>query len=168
MNLFYLRWVVILVCGAVVTFMGVQRYYNEVSTISPEQVLSENPSDTIRMMGTIEGGSLQKDEASEELRFSLSHEGVALPVRYTGASPDGVRELKTIVVIGEWIASQGRFDSSEIAVVPNYGFISAAYLVSFIPIIFFLFYMEHRVKLLYTQIKGTKAYKAEEMGFDKE
>lgn len=153
--------------GLVIVSLGVQRYNREVATLFPTQVLSQGVAEGVRVLGTVKGGSLIRDVSSREIIFSLTHEGKELSVRYTGPPPDGLRELKTIVIVGDWDPSKSEFRSHKIAVVPNYGFISAAYLLAFIPLIFFLFYMERRVRLLYSQIKETRPYEPEEIGFDK-
>jgi len=165
-NVFYLRWVFILIVGAAIVGFGVQRYFEEVTTITPKEALQQDPGKTVRVMGTIQGGSLLREVPLNETSFLLSGEGVELPVRYTGPSSDGLRELKTLVVIGSWDPSNQKLESQDLGLVPNYGFISAAYMVAFIPMIFFLFHMERKVRLLYIEIKDAKAYTPEEIGFD--
>jgi cytochrome c-type biogenesis protein CcmE len=165
-NVFYLRWVVILIVGSAIVGFGVQRYFEEVVTITPKEALQQDPGKTVRVMGTIQGGSLLRDVPPNETSFLLSGDGVELPVRYTGPASDSLRELKTLVVIGSWDPSSQELRSKDLGLVPNYGFISAAYIVVFIPMIFFLFHMERKVRLLYIEIKEAKAYKPEEIGFD--
>ncbi|HEX9758109.1 MAG TPA: cytochrome c maturation protein CcmE [Nitrospiria bacterium] len=162
MNLFYLRWFIIFFAGAVIVGFGVQRYIDEVTTITPKEALQQESGKVVRVMGTLQGGSLLRNVSPKETTFLLSGEGVELPVRYSGPPSDSLRELKTLVVIGSWNPSDQELKSQSLGLVPNYGFISAAYIVTFFPMILFLFHMERKVRLLYIEIKEAKAYKPEE------
>jgi len=158
---FYLRWLVLLILFSGIALLGFSRYNREVRTISPKALLSEQSAPGIRLIGMVEAGSLVRGGDGVPFRFSLSGEGEKIPVRFSGDDSDTLRELKTIVVIGQWSGEKNEFDADRIALVPNYGFITSAYMVSLIPLGFFLFYMERRVALLYVTIKDEKVYQAE-------
>jgi len=166
MKVFYFRWGVILVLGLMVVSQGVQRYYRDVVTLSPVELIHQSPVETVRVMGTVIGGSLMRKDSQNDLFFVIEDQGREIPVHFIGSEAEGLRELKTIVVEGRWDSSTGELKGERIRVIPNYGFISAAYLFSFIPIILFLFHTERKVKLLYSQIKETKVYESGETGFD--
>lgn len=163
---FYLRWGLIFLAGAAIGVLGIQRYEREVTTIHPEELLQSDPDETVRVRGLVKGGTLQISPTGEEVLFTLGENGAEVPVRYSGPPSDSLRELKTLVVVGQWDAREGAFRAEEIAIVPNYGFILAAYLIALVPLLFFLFHMERKVKLLYTRIKEAKVYEPEEAGID--
>lgn len=154
----YLRWGGALALAALIGALGAQRYYQEVATVSPERLLHNPPQETVRVLGRVEGGSLVKDPLGKEARFQLSGEKERIAVHYIGDDSDTLRELKTIVVMGEWNGAAAEFTAKKIALIPNYGFITAAYLIALIPMGLFLFNMERKVALLYTRIKQEKVY----------
>jgi len=160
MKVFYLRWAGLLVVGAVITFLAAQHYYQTVRPLLPEQVINGHPSGSVRMLGMVEAGSMTKEADSGHVQFSLTRNGQRVPVVYEGNDPDNLRDLKTLVVVGHWDEANRRFLAREIDLVPNYGFITAAYLVM-IPMALFLFLMERRVRLLYNEIKTSKIYESE-------
>ena len=102
------------------------------------------------------------EPASHRAAFELAGEKEKVSVRYSGEAPANLRELKTLVVIGRWNSSARQFEAHEISLLPNYGFVTGAYLVGIIPLSLFLFGMERRVELLYNKIKTTKLYEPEE------
>jgi cytochrome c-type biogenesis protein CcmE len=171
MKWFYIRWGGILLTVLIITVLGVQRYRQEVSTISPEQLLRGQSTETARVLGTVQAGSLSSSSEEStpiyQARFRLSGERETLPVQYIGEKPDNLRELKSLVVVGQWNAASGEFVAREIQLLPNFGYVAAAYLIVMIPMGLFLFRMERKVELLYTEIKSAKMYEAEESAFDK-
>lgn len=166
MKWFYIRWGVILAIGLVIALFGAQRYYQEVDTLSPEQLLQTQSTETLRILGLVQPGSLVLGDPNG-IRFRLSGEQQSLPVLYTGPPTDILRELKTLVVVGRWDPAGQVFMARDIALLPNYGYVLAAYLIGVIPTGYFLFRMERKVDLLYTEIKGAKVYEPEEGGLDK-
>lgn len=160
----YLRWGILLLAVLIIVTLGVQRYNREVRTLSPETVINSSPAGQIRVLGRVEGGSLSRSgpplNGTLEAAFSLSSEISTISVVYKGEEPDNLRELKTLVVVGEWNPLEGRFLSSKIDLVPNIGFVIAAYL-NLIPLLLFLFIMERKVTLLYNEIKETRVYESE-------
>ena len=165
MNRFYLRWGVILVIGLLITLLSVQRYYRDVHSLTPEQFQAETPPGIARILGRVEAGSLMKDGPVGQASFILSGEKIRIPVLYRGDSSEDLRELKTLVMIGQWNPSLQQFEADKMDLVPNYGFITAAYLL-FLPLALFLFMMEHRVLLLYNGIKDSKLYESEVESID--
>lgn len=161
MKSFYLRWGVLILVFGVISFLGLARYNREVRTISPKVLLAQPSNSGIRLMGMIDAGSLQGGSDGMPFRFSLSREGSKTAVVFSGDDAGTLRALKTIVAIGHWNAEKGVFEAAEIALTPNYGFITSAYVFSLIPLILFIFSMERRVALLYVMIKEEKIYQAE-------
>ncbi|HTN43256.1 MAG TPA: cytochrome c maturation protein CcmE [Nitrospiria bacterium] len=157
---FYIRWGVLILVGFWIAAIGAHRYNRDVRPLSPEQVLKNHLAGPVRMLGMVEAGSLRKDPLTSQMLFSLVEDGQRIPVVYQGKDTDSLRELKTLVVIGGWDAASQSFLAQDLALIPNYGFIIAAYLVM-IPLALFLFMMERRVRLLYTEIKRSKLYEPE-------
>ena len=165
MNGFYIRWGFLLLAGLFMTFLGAQRYYRDVHSLTPEQVMKALPRETVRMLGRVQAGTLRTEAPYEQAVFDLAGEEAPVSVYYQGDAPDNLRELKTLVVIGHWNAAQERFEAHEIDLVPNYGFIIWAYL-TLLPLAIFLFMMEQKVRLLYNDIKEAKIYEPEEGQLD--
>jgi cytochrome c-type biogenesis protein CcmE len=165
----YLRWVVVICVALVIAWLAAQHYDREVRPITPEALLQSRPVGTVRVIGRVQAGSLKSatPEAgggSLLADFELAGEQAQLAVHYDGPADDNLRELKTLVVIGhlDSAGSDGpRFEAHEFDLLPNYGFITAAYLLALIPLGLFLFGMERRVALLYTVIKETTIYQPE-------
>ncbi|MBI3609131.1 MAG: cytochrome c maturation protein CcmE [Nitrospirae bacterium] len=160
MKRLYLRWGGILAVGFLIVILSAQRYYRDVYSLTPDLILSRPPFGTVRILGMVEAGTLVKETPSNQARFSLSGNGQRIPVLYQGNRPDDLRELKTLVVIGQWDGSNRQFLAHEMDLIPNYGFITTAYLIM-LPMGLFLFMMEHRVLLLYNKIKESKIYEPE-------
>lgn len=160
----YLRWAILVLAGLIIVTLGVRRYDREVRPISPETVLRSSPSGSVRVMGRVAAGSLSKSEprpgGTLQAAFSLTSEKGQVSVFYDGEEPDNLRELKTLVVVGEWDPETGRLLAREIDLIPNIGFVIAAYL-NLIPLFLFLFIMERKVALLYNEIKETRVYESE-------
>lgn len=169
----YLRWAGIIGVALVIVWLAAQHYDRAVKTITPEQLLQTRPVGTVRVIGLVQAGSLRitPQEGSTppmiQSEFELAGQQERLPVHYDGPADDNLRELKTLVVVGHLNpegpdgSSGRRFEAHEFDLLPNYGFITAAYLLALIPLGLFLFGMERRVALLYTVIKETTAYQPE-------
>ncbi len=164
MKSFYIRWAVLLLIFGGIGCMGLIRYNREVKTLSPGDLLASESALGLRLLGMIEAGSFVRASDDEPTRFNLSEEGKKVAVVFSGEDVDDtLRDLKTIVVIGQWNREAGHFAASDLALIPNYGFISGAYLLSLVPLAFFLFFMERRVTILYVMIKEEKIYQAEKV-----
>jgi len=165
----YLRWVVVICVALVIAWLAAQHYDREVRPITPEALLQARPVGTVRVIGRVLAGSLtaapsEPGGGSLLADFELAGEQTHLAVHYDGPADDNLRELKTLVVVGHLNAGgpgEPRFEAHEFDLLPNYGFITAAYLLALIPLGLFLFGMERRVALLYTVIKETTAYQPE-------
>jgi cytochrome c-type biogenesis protein CcmE len=167
MKPFYLRWAAIFVVAVAIGSSGFLRYASDVKTVSPEEVIRSGSPGSIRVLGTVEAGSLVlegtgTEEGPAEARFSLSGDP-GLRVHYIGAKPENLRELKKLVIEGRWEPVSKRFQAHKIAVVPNYRFVTAAYFVAILPLGIFLFLMERRVRLLFYEIKETTVYEPEKI-----
>ena len=174
----YLRWAGIIGIALVIAWLAAQHYDRAVKTITPGQLLQTRPVGTVRVIGLVQAGSLRVTPQEETTTpphtpamiladFELADQQERLPVHYDGPADDNLRELKTLVVVGH-LTPDGpdgpagrRFEAHEFDLLPNYGFITAAYLLALIPMGLFLFGMERRVALLYTVIKETTTYQPE-------
>jgi cytochrome c-type biogenesis protein CcmE len=161
----YLRWAGIVGVALMIGGLAAQYYDREVKTITPESVLEARPAGTVRVLGMVQAGSLTMTPAEAagamtQAAFELAADDAHLPVRYDGPADDNLRELKTLVVVGR-LEPDGRFAAHQLDLLPNYGFITAAYLLALVPLGLFLFGMERRVALLYTAIKDTTVYQPE-------
>lgn len=162
MKWFYIRWGGVLIVAAVIGVLGIQRYYRDVTAISPDRLLRDQPAEAVRVLGMVEAASIVKEGEAGPVAFQLSGEGAKVSVRYTGEASENLRDLKTLVVGGKWNSTSQIFEADKISLVPNYGFITAAYLASLIPMGLFLFNMERKVAMLYILIKEEKVYQPEE------
>ena len=168
MTSFYIRWGVVLLVTSVIAFLGFQRYQKDVACLTPDQILQNPSPNKVRVTGIIQGGSLTREDESNRAFFLLQGEEKTLPVRYQGHDTDTLRDLKIIVVTGHLNSGTAEFDGEAISLIPNYGFVAAAYLLGILPTLFFLFLMERKLRLLYTEVKEAKLYEPEVMDFDKE
>jgi cytochrome c-type biogenesis protein CcmE len=166
----YIRWVVVIFVGLVIAWFAAQHYDREVKPITPEALLQTQPVGTVRVIGRVQAGSLTITPPESRggpllADFELAGEQAHLAVHYDGPEDDNLRELKTLVVVGHLnpgVSPGGRrFEAHEFDLLPNYGFITAAYLLALIPLGLFLFGMERRVALLYTVMKETTVYQPE-------
>ncbi|MEW6325968.1 MAG: cytochrome c maturation protein CcmE [Nitrospirota bacterium] len=163
---FYVRWGVILAAGALIAGLAYQHYRDQVQPMTPEELFQAGPAGTVRVIGLVQPGSLVIDpeaatSSSFRADFDLAGRVEHLPVRYAGPADDNLRELKTLIVVGQWNAEGRIFEAQDLALVPNYGYIAAAYLLALLPLGLFLFGMERRVALLYTVIKAATPYQPE-------
>lgn len=168
MTSFYIRWAAILLVTFVIAFLGFQRYQKDVASLTPDQLLQNPSQDKARVMGIIQGGSLVKTDDNNRAFFLLQGEDKTLPVQYHGQDTDTLRDLKVVVVTGRLHAGAGEFEGEAVSLIPNYGFVAAAYLLGILPTLLFLFLMERKLRLLYLEVKEARLYEPEVMDFDKE
>lgn len=161
MKWFYIRWGLVLLAGTSILLLGVLHYERELKTISPGRLKSEPAGRAARVRGMVLPGTLNYDPASHRAEFQLSAEGASIPVRYSGEAPENLRELKILVVVGRWDPASESLEAGEITLVPNFGFVAAAYLIGLVPMGLFLFRMERKVALLYREIRNLKIYEPE-------
>ena len=53
------------------------------------------------------------------------------------------------------------FRAQDAALLPNYGFVAAAYLISFLVLAWMVFAMNRRVMVLFKEVKESKLYESE-------
>ncbi len=156
----YIRWGGLLIVAIVLIVLTYHHYRDNLASLVPQQVRQEAPAGEIRVLGMVQGGTLETREAGEAT-FTLLGKSAALPVHYQGPPPDNLRELKRLVLIGTWNTATQIFEARDIGIVPNYGFIASAYLLGLLPLVLFLFAMNRRVHFLYEDIKASKRYEEE-------
>ncbi len=80
---------------------------------SPSQVMETppDPTETFRIGGLVEEGSLQRGQG-ETVLFSVTDGGASVPVTFTGVLPDLFEENQGMVGTGRYI--NGVFEASEI------------------------------------------------------
>ena len=80
---------------------------------APSQVIAAppGPSETFRIGGLVEGGSLRRGEG-ETIRFRVTDGGASVPVTYRGVLPDLFEENQGMVGTGRYL--DGVFVASEI------------------------------------------------------
>ena len=156
----YIRWGGVLIVAIVLTVLTYQHYRDNLASLVPQQVRQEAPAGEVRVLGMVQGGTLEILGAGEAT-FTLLGENVTLPVHYQGPPPDNLRELKILILSGTWNADTQVFEARDIGIVPNYGFIAGAYLLGLVPLVLFLFAMSRRVNFLYDEIKASTLYEEE-------
>jgi len=161
MTSLYIRWGGLLIVAMVLTGLTYSHYQQHLATLSPKQVNEQNPSQEVRVLGMVRGGTLKGNVAGGDATFALVENNTTIPVHYHGPPPDNLRELKTLILIGKWNSSDNVFEARDIGLVTNYGFVVGAYLIGLIPLGIFLFAMSRRVGLLYEEIKASKLYQEE-------
>lgn len=144
--------------------MATQRYYREIRPMQPGDLNITVPATGIRILGMVEAGSLKVDPSSRTAQFQLSMQKESMPAWYQGDDLDSLRELKMIVLTGDWTPAHGRFEANKISLLPNYGYIAAAYLTGSLSLVIYLMKMEWQVARLYQTIKEEKLYQPEELG----
>ncbi len=159
MNL-HRRWGGVFLVAIVFIVLTYNHYRDNLASLVPEQVKQETPAGEIRVLGMVQGGTLETRGAGEAT-FALLGESATLPVHYQGPPPDNLRELKILILIGTWNADRQMFEARDIGIVPNYGFIAGAYLLGLLPLALLLFTMTRRVHFLYEEIKTSKLYEEE-------
>jgi cytochrome c-type biogenesis protein CcmE len=162
MTRLYVQWTVVALAAAAIVFSASRYYDSHLLTVTPEAVLSGGAgSALVRVQGLVQGGTLTGDVSAGQAAFRLGGDRDAVQVEYNGPSPENLRELKTLVVIGRWDSERRVLLAQDLALLPNYGFVVGAYLVALLPLALFLFLMERRVRLLYAEIKQAKLYEPE-------
>lgn len=95
---------------AVTAFQGNLMYF-----FTPSEVVAgEAPLDrTIRIGGMVEKGSIQRQDNSLKIHFSVTDYAHQIPVKYEGILPDLFREEQGVVAFGK-IQADGSFLASKI------------------------------------------------------
>ncbi|MBI3608356.1 MAG: cytochrome c maturation protein CcmE [Nitrospirae bacterium] len=157
----YLRWSALVIAAVVIAALASRYFEQNLTSLTPEEIVSLQPTRVVRVIGLVKGGTLRGDLDSGHASFELAGRQEALPVEYDGPPPENLRELKTLVVIGSLDPSSGTFLAHELALVTNYGYVVGAYLIGLLPLAIFLFGMERKVTFLYREIKESKLYEPE-------
>lgn len=163
----YMRWAVVVILLAVIAVLAIFRYNREVSAIPFEALLRNKPDGTVRLLGRVVAGTLVRKDTGATFNLSgggnVPREGKEekVSVLYIGKPDDNLRELKELVVVGFFDPDKMEFTAQRIAPIPNTGFLVSAYLLSIIPLIFFIFNMERNLILLSILIKEEKPYQPE-------
>ncbi len=158
LRLLYIRWSVVLAVALGLAALTGQHYRDHLASVVPRDVTHESPAGEIRVVGMVRSGTLTGNVEAGDAAFTLMGRDTSLPVVYQGPPPDNLRELKTLIAIGTWNASERVFNARDIGIVPHYGFVAGAYLVGLLPLAGLLFAMSRRVSLLYEEIKTFALY----------
>ncbi len=154
----YVRWSVVLAAAIVLAALTGHHYREHLASMVPQAVKHESPVGEIRVIGMVRSGTLTGHVPAGDAAFTLMGAETSLPVIYRGPPPDNLRELKTLIAIGTWNATERVFKARDIGIVPNYGFVAGAYVVGLLPLALLLFAMSRRVSLLYEEIKASTRY----------
>ena len=161
MTSLYTRWSLVLIVAVLISILTYNHYQQNLATWTPSQVQIQQPTEEIRALGMVQGGTLKGNVSDGDATFRLIENEIAIPVHYRGLTPDNLRELKTLILLGKWNPSDNVFEARDIGLVTNYGFVVSAYLIGLIPLAIFLFAMSRRVRFLYEEIKASKLYQEE-------
>lgn len=161
MTSLYVRWGGLLIVAVVLIGLTYSNYQQHLATLSPKEVSEQRPSQEVRLLGMVRGGTLKGKVEEGDATFALVENNATISVHYHGPPPDNLRELKTLILIGKWNPADNIFEARDIGLVTNYGFVVGAYLIGLIPLAIFLFAMSRRVGLLYEEIKASKLYQEE-------
>ena len=109
----------------------------------------------------VKSGTLSGETKQGQATFELVDGPTTLAVVYAGPPLENIRELKTMVFIGQLDADTKTFKAKDTALINNFGFVTAAYLLTVLSICWALFAMSQRVMVLFKEIKDEKLYEPE-------
>jgi len=159
---FYARWAVMIGGIILLAMMTFQQYQRDLSTISLATVLnSPATSKTVRIQGMVKSGTLTGAVDQGEANFDLVDGPTTLPVEYAGPPLENIRELKTIVLLGHLDHETKTFKAKDTALISNFGFVAAAYVITVFSLGWAIFAMSQRVMVLFKEIKEEKLYEPE-------
>ena len=142
--------------------MTYHQYQRDLSTISLATALNTPAtSETVRIEGMVKSGTLSGAVDEGQATFELIDGQTTLPVEYAGPPLENIRELKTMVLIGHLDHETKTFKAKDTALIDNFGFVAAAYLLTVIALGWSLFAMSQRVMVLFKEIKDEKLYEPE-------
>lgn len=158
----YTRWALILGAILLLAILTYQHYQQNLSTVSIETLLN-NPPDLqpVRVQGMVKSGTLKGDVEEGQATFEIMNGTASVFVEYQGPPQENIRELKTLVFIGHWDNEAQIFKAQDTALMNNFGFVAAAYLISIIALGWMVFAMSQRVMVLFKEIKESKLYEPE-------
>ncbi|MDH4194222.1 MAG: cytochrome c maturation protein CcmE [Nitrospirota bacterium] len=158
----YTRWALILGATLLLGFLTYQHYQQHLSTISVGTLLGSSPAtQPVRIQGMVKSGTLKGDMEQGQATFEFVDGASSLAVVYQGPPLENIRELKTLVLIGRWDSQAQVFRAQETALINNFGFVAAAYLISVLALGWMVFAMSQRVMVLFKEIKESKLYEPE-------
>jgi cytochrome c-type biogenesis protein CcmE len=162
MTRLYVQWAIIALATLAVALAAWRYYDRHLVTLTADGVVSGGAGPAVvRVQGMVEGGTLTGDPTSGKAAFRLEGEDQSLQVEYDGPPPENLRELKTLVVVGRWDPGRRVFLAQDLALVTNYGYVVSAYAAALVPLAVFIFLMERRVRLLYSEIRQARLYEPE-------
>lgn len=158
----YARWAIIVGGILLLALMTFQQYQRDLSTISLATVLnSPATSEPVRIQGMVKSGTLAGAVGQGQATFELMDGSTTLPVEYIGPPLENIRELKTIVLLGHLDHETKIFKAKDTALINNFGFVAAAYLIAVLSLGWAIFAMSQRVMVLFKEIKDEKLYEPE-------
>jgi len=158
----YTRWAIMVGGLLLLAMMTFQQYQRDLSTLSLATVVTRPASsEPVRIQGMVKSGTLSGDTEQGQATFELIDGPTTLPVEYAGPPLENIRELKTMVLIGQLDPATKIFKAKDTALINNFGFVAAAYLLTVMSICWALFAMSQRVMVLFKEIKDEKLYEPE-------
>ena len=109
----------------------------------------------------VKSGTLSEEVEQGRATFELLDGSTTLPVEYTGPPLENIRELKTIVLLGHLDRETKIFKAKDTALINNFGFVAAAYVIAVLSLGWAIFAMSQRVMVLFKEIKDEKLYEPE-------
>jgi len=159
---FYARWAIMVGGIILLAIMTYHQYQRDLSTISLATLSASAPStETVRIQGMVKSGTLLRAIEQGQATFELIDGPTTLAVEYTGPPLENIRELKTMVLIGHLDPVTKTFKAKDTALINNFGFVAAAYLLTVIALGWSIFAMSQRVMVLFREIKEEKLYEPE-------
>jgi cytochrome c-type biogenesis protein CcmE len=158
----YTRWALIFGAIFLLAILTYQHYQQHLSTLSVATLLGSPPStQPVRIQGMVKSGTLKGDVEQGQATFEFVDGPASLLVEYQGPPLENIRELKTLVLIGRWDTQAQIFKAQDTALINNFGFVAAAYLISVLALGWMVFAMSQRVMVLFKEIKESKLYEPE-------
>ncbi len=159
---FYTRWAVMVGGIILLAIMTFNQYQRDLSTIPLTKVVNGTAtSKPVRIQGMVKSGTLAGSTEQGQATFELIEGSITLPVEYAGPPLENIRELKTLVLIGHLDPVTRTFKAQDTALINNFGFVAAAYILTVITLVWSLFAMGQRVMVLFKEIKEEKLYEPE-------
>jgi cytochrome c-type biogenesis protein CcmE len=159
---FYARWAIMVGGIILLAIMTYHQYQRDLSTISLATLSASTPStETVRIQGMVKSGTLSGSIEQGQATFELIDGPTTLAVEYAGPALENIRELKTMVLIGHLDHETKTFKAKDTALINNFGFVAAAYLLTVIVLGWSIFAMSQRVMVLFKEIKEEKLYEPE-------
>jgi cytochrome c-type biogenesis protein CcmE len=158
----YARWAIIVGGILLLALMTFQQYQRDLSTISLSTVLnSPATSEPVRIQGMVKSGTLAGAVDQGQATFELMDGSNTIPVEYAGPPLENIRELKTIVLLGHLDHESKIFKAKDTALINNFAFVAAAYVIVVLSLGWAIFAMSQRVMVLFKEIKEEKLYEPE-------